>query len=92
MEKCVRIKHGVGFPLLEKVHVNGPDTHVVWQWLRMANHQQEEGAIPWNFQMFLVDRDGQHATRYPNTKPPLSIRDDIVASLAEKAVESGVSS
>jgi len=90
VDQCVRVKHGVGFPLMEKVDVNGPETHPVWQWLRMANSSDEQGAIPWNFQMFLVGPDGQHATRFANTKPPLAIRGEIEASL-HVAADGGLS-
>ena len=81
----MRAKFDVGFPLLEKVQVNGPQAHPVWQWLRMASGTDGEGAIGWNFTMFLVGPEGQNATRFPNAAAPLSIRDTIVARLEEAA-------
>ena len=48
IEACVRSKHAVEFPLLEKVLVNGPETHAVFRWLRLKG-SADAAAIPWNF-------------------------------------------
>jgi len=42
-QSCVRTKFSVAFRLLEKVLVNGPDTHPVFRWLRLKGG--DEGAI-----------------------------------------------
>jgi len=85
VDTCVRTKFGVGFELLEKVNVNGPETHPVWQWLRLASG--DAGAIGWNFTMFLIGPEGQETRRFANTTTPLSIRGDIV-ELLESHLES----
>lgn len=82
VETCVRTKFGVGFELLEKVNVNGPTTHPVFQWLRLAG-SEDCSAIGWNFSMFLVSKDGMSCTRFPNTLPPLKIRENLEAALGE---------
>jgi len=66
--------------MFEKVSVNGPNTHPVWRWLRLMGSAGAE-AIPWNFHMFLVSRDGTSCTRYPNQRHPADIRDDLIKAL-----------
>ena len=80
VETCMRNKFNATFPMFEKVHVNGKDTHPVWRWLRLKGSEGAE-AIPWNFNLFLVGRDGETVTRYSNQRTPSSLRDDIVSAL-----------
>ena len=82
----MRTKFSVGFRLLDKVLVNGPDTHPVFRWLRLKG-SQDGGAIGWNFNMFLVGRDGESCMRYPNARTPSSIRDDILSALDGEVIE-----
>lgn len=84
IETCVRAKYSLGFHLLEKVDVNGSNTHPVFQWLRMRA-SPDASAIKWNFNMFLVGRDGMSCTRYANSRVPSSIKDDINQMLAASA-------
>ena len=84
IEACVRAKYSPSFRLFEKVHVNGPATHPVYRWLRLKG-SDDAGAIGWNFNMFLVGRDGETCTRYANSRTPSSIRDDILGALEAKA-------
>jgi len=72
-----------GFRLMEKVNVNGPETHHVYRWLRLKGSPDAE-AIPWNFNMFLVGLDGETCTRYSNSRTPSSIKADIESALAGK--------
>ena len=41
----------------------------------------ENQTIGWNFNMFLVAKDGESCTRYANSRTPSSVRDDILAAL-----------
>lgn len=84
MEACIRTKFSVGFRLLEKVNVNGADTHSVFRWLRLKG-SQDAAAIPWNFNMFLVGTDGETCTRFDNLRVPSSIKGEIEAALASVA-------
>jgi glutathione peroxidase len=63
--------YGVTFPLTEKVDVNGPDRHPLYE--RLVSQPDATGAagdIQWNFEKFLVDRDGAVAARFrPGTQP-----------------------
>jgi len=63
--------YGVTFPLMEKIEVNGPDRHPVYEILtQVSDADGEAGDIQWNFEKFLVDADGQVVARFrPRTDP-----------------------
>jgi len=63
--------YGVTFPLTEKVEVNGPDRHPLYQTLTATPDEAgEAGDIIWNFEKFLVAGDGKVIARFrPGTKP-----------------------
>jgi len=58
--------YGVRFPLTRKVEVNGPGRHPIYQWLT----SEFPGDIEWNFEKFLIDRNGRVVKRYPPATPP----------------------
>jgi glutathione peroxidase len=63
--------YGVTFPLTEKIEVNGPGRHPLYQRLvRTPDERGRTGDIAWNFEKFLLDRTGQIIARFsPPTKP-----------------------
>ncbi|WP_439664765.1 glutathione peroxidase [Lentzea sp. HUAS TT2] len=76
--------YGVSFPLFEKIEVNGPDQHPVYQELtKHADAEGTAGDVQWNFEKFLVSRDGQVLARFrPRTEPEdASITEAIEAAL-----------
>ena len=54
------------FPLTEKIDVNGDRRHPVYTYLTDAF----PGDIEWNFEKFLIDRDGKVVKRYPPQTTP----------------------
>ena len=51
--------YGVSFPLYEKIEVNGPGRHPVYEELTaVPDADGEAGDIQWNFEKFLVGPDG----------------------------------
>ena len=80
-EFCER-NYGVSFPMFEKVDVNGPDAHPVFEWLRTEKRGLLGQKIKWNFTKFLVGRDGRVIKRYGSTTKPEDIAADIEAALA----------
>jgi glutathione peroxidase len=58
--------YGVTFPITEKIDVNGEDRHPIYEWLASFF----PGDIEWNFEKFLIDRDGQVIKRYPPQTTP----------------------
>ncbi|MFF0489453.1 glutathione peroxidase [Nocardia sp. NPDC004068] len=63
--------YGVDFPLLEKVEVNGEDRHPLYRELvETPDAEGTAGDIQWNFEKFLVNRDGDVVARFrPRTEP-----------------------
>jgi glutathione peroxidase len=63
------VNFGVSFPLSEKIEVNGARRHPLYAWLT-APENGFPGDIGWNFEKFLIARDGRVSGRYPaGTKP-----------------------
>jgi glutathione peroxidase len=64
-----RSTYEVSFPLSTKLEVNGADRHPVYRFLTAAD-TGIPGDISWNFEKFLIGRDGRVLKRYPpETKP-----------------------
>ncbi|MQY37951.1 Thioredoxin/glutathione peroxidase BtuE [Streptomyces sp. RB17] len=63
--------YGVTFPLTEKVEVNGEGRHPLYQRLvDFADAEGHSGDIRWNFEKFLIGRDGTIVARFsPQTEP-----------------------
>ncbi|MEV5833712.1 glutathione peroxidase [Nocardia sp. NPDC052112] len=63
--------YGVDFPLLAKTDVNGDDRHPLYQALvQTADAEGAAGDIQWNFEKFLIDREGAVVGRFrPRTTP-----------------------
>jgi len=50
----------VDFPMFGKVDVKGPEQHEIYKYLTdPATNPQFQGIIRWNFEKFLIGRDGQ---------------------------------
>ncbi|KOV66194.1 glutathione peroxidase [Streptomyces sp. MMG1121] len=63
--------YGVTFPLTEKVEVNGEGRHPLYERLvGFADGEGHSGDIRWNFEKFLIGRDGRIVARFsPQTEP-----------------------
>jgi glutathione peroxidase len=72
--------YGVTFPLTEKVEVNGEGRHTLYDRLvGFADAEGHTGDIRWNFEKFLVGRDGSVVARFsPQTEPE---SDEIVTAV-----------
>jgi glutathione peroxidase len=73
--------YGVNFPLFDKVTILGDDKHPLYQWL--IEHSESHEDVKWNFEKFLVDKDGQLVGRYSSNVAPedQELRHDIEATL-----------
>ena len=57
--------YNVTFPLSEKIDVNGDDRHALYQTLTTTpDAEGHTGDIRWNFEKFLVGRDGNVIARF----------------------------
>ena len=63
-----RLTYGVQFPMFAKIDVNGPERHPLYD--ALIDAQPADGDIRWNFEKFLVGRDGTVVARFhPKTAP-----------------------
>lgn len=64
-------KYNVSFPMFSKVEVNGGGAAPIYKYLTSKDLEPAgKGDISWNFEKFLIDRDGQVIGRFsPRTKP-----------------------
>ena len=61
--------YGVSFPMSAKLEVNGAGRHPLYAWLTDSANGFP-GDIQWNFEKFLIGRDGKLLKRYaPTVKP-----------------------
>ena len=74
--------YGVTFPMSAKLEVNGAGRHPLYAWLTDPANGHA-GDIEWNFEKFLIGRDGRLLNRYaPAVKPrDAGIMNDIAAAL-----------
>ncbi len=72
--------YGVTFPLTAKIDVNGDDRHALYAELtQVADAEGTNGDIRWNFEKFLIARDGTIAARFSPMVLPDA--DEITAAI-----------
>lgn len=76
------LNHGVTFPLMKKSDVNGDNTNEVFKWLK----SQKAGIlgltrIKWNFEKFLIDKNGNVVNRWASTTSPDAIDAEVAKLL-----------
>ena len=74
----VTSKYEVTFPMFHKIEVNGDGATPLYQWLK--TEQPGEGAssdITWNFEKFLVDKDGNVVARFGPTTTPEQVAEAL---------------
>ena len=77
-----QVNYGISFPMFAKIDVNGPESHPVFAWMRVAESGLLGSAIKWNFTKFLIGRSGAVVRRYPSTTHPAAMTGDIEDALA----------
>lgn len=86
IQSFCQINYGVTFPVLQKIDVNGDDAAPVFKWLK----EQKSGLmglkrIKWNFEKFLVGRDGTVKGRWASTTKPEALEKPVIEELEKKA-------
>ncbi|MBT2531202.1 glutathione peroxidase [Arthrobacter sp. ISL-48] len=81
-EFCQR-NFGVTFPLTQKANVRGKDQHPLYAELTKFKTGILPGLVKWNFEKFLVNRDGDVVARFAPTVEPDSA--EVIDAL-EKAL------
>ncbi len=78
--------YGVTFPLMEKIEVNGPGRHPVYDRLTAIKDAGGKGGdIVWNFEKFLVAPEAKSITRF---RPDVEPDDPAIVSAIERVLPS----
>jgi glutathione peroxidase len=79
------LKYHVTFPMFEKIVVSGGNIHPLYKYLTDKSTNPEfSGKIAWNFNKFLIGRDGHILNRFGSRTTPED--KDVIAAI-EKALE-----
>jgi glutathione peroxidase len=76
------LNYDVSFPLTKKIEVNGDGRHPLYQFLA-GEGAEFPGDILWNFEKFLVGKDGQVVARF---NPKVQPDDPDLVGAVEKAL------
>ncbi|KAK3995553.1 glutathione peroxidase-like protein [Cladorrhinum sp. PSN332] len=84
IQEFCQINYGVTFPVLQKVEVNGDHASPLFEWLKT----EKPGImglkrVKWNFEKFLVGKDGQVKGRWASTTKPESLEATILEEIAK---------
>jgi glutathione peroxidase len=73
-----QLNHGVSFPLMKKSDVNGENTNEVYKYLK-AEKSGLLGLtlIKWNFEKFLINKEGKVINRWASTTTPAFIDAEV---------------
>ncbi len=75
-------KYDATFPMFSKIEVNGDGAAPLYQWLRSEQPGEgETDAITWNFEKFLIDKQGNVVARFAPTVTPEEIAAELPAHL-----------
>ncbi len=78
-------KYKVAFDLFEKIEVNGKDRAPLYKWLTSEEATPADpGPVAWNFEKFLVGRDGKVIARF---RSPVRPSDPKVVEAIEAALK-----
>lgn len=65
--------YGVTFIISEKIKVKGEDMHPLYQWLTQKElNGNSNSTVKWNFQKYLVDKNGEFLNYFYSMTSPLS--------------------
>ncbi|WP_203258130.1 glutathione peroxidase [Hyunsoonleella ulvae] len=65
--------YGVTFPITEKIKVKGKDQHPLYSWLTLkVNNGMSNTSVKWNFQKYLIDKEGNWVDYYLSSTNPMS--------------------
>jgi glutathione peroxidase len=85
IEQFCKANYGVEFDMFSKVKVLGTDKTALFRYLTSPQTSKFPGEIGWNFEKFLIGRDGRILARFKSEIEPDSAE---VLQAVEKALES----
>jgi glutathione peroxidase len=76
LEFC-QINYGVSFDMFKKIFVKGRKIHPLYDYLISNSPQRTNRKIQWNFEKFLITKEGEIKQRYLPTVKPKSLENAI---------------
>ncbi|MBV7267720.1 glutathione peroxidase [Winogradskyella luteola] len=69
------VNYGVSFLITEKIDVKGSNQHAIYRWLTTkAINGKQNSTVKWNFQKYLVDKDGEFLDVFYSITKPMNSR------------------
>lgn len=72
--KFCNLNYGVTFPLFKKTSVSGETKSPLFKWLTDESGAEFSGEVQWNFEKFLIGKDGKLKARFGSFTTPDSER------------------
>jgi len=69
IKEFCRLKYDVSFDVFSKINVKGPDQHPLYRYI--TTESPVRGEVKWNFQKYLVDRNGTIVAMFPTKVKPM---------------------
>lgn len=85
IKKFCKVNFNVSFPMFSKVSVKGKDQHPLFTYLTSAPNPDFTGEIKWNFEKFLIGKEGTLIRRYRSAIEP---KDEAIIDAIEEALNS----
>lgn len=85
IKQFCEVNFGVSFPMFSKVSVKGDDIHPLFNFLTNEGNPDFSGEIGWNFEKFLIDRNGNLVRRFKTIETPDSGK--IVSAIEKELSE-----
>ena len=91
IQSFCQVNYGVSFPVLKKTNVNGDQAEPVFEWMK----KEMPGLlglkrIKWNFEKFLIGKDGKVKGRWASTTKPEALEGPILAELEREEAKSAL--
>jgi glutathione peroxidase-family protein len=82
IQNFCQINYGVTFPIMKKIDVNGDGADPLFKWLT----NEKPGLmgikrVKWNFEKFLIGKDGSIKGRWASTTKPESLKQAVLDAL-----------
>ncbi|WP_299127761.1 glutathione peroxidase [uncultured Winogradskyella sp.] len=69
------VNFGVSFLITEKINVKGSAQHPLYEWLtKKAINGKQNSSVKWNFQKYLIDKDGEFLDYFYSITKPMNSR------------------
>jgi len=82
IKEFCNINYSTTFPLFDKIKVLGEEKSPLYERL-INNRVTEQGDVKWNFEKFLIDKNGKIVARYRSKVTPES---EVITSAIEKEI------